>query len=163
MTETNTTETTTTETTTITTITEEVTVSFNPSTITAENPLSLADAMALSDADKLVLLDGFLSGNLVTKGDTVIPKPLRETGPRGQTPRVAAAHDRLRVEFLKLAAGKDGVTTNDLNDLAHALPRVDGEKVWEYHYIKTVASDLLTEGLITETKKGRQAIWKLVA
>ena len=159
MTETTTTETTTTETTTIV----ENTVTFNPSNITAENPLSLTDAMSLSDADKLLLLDGFLSGNLVTKGDTVIPKPLRETGPRGQTPRVAAAHDRLRTEFLKLAAGKDGVTTNDLNDLAHSLPRVDGDKAWEYHYIKTVATDLLAEGLITETKKGRQAIWKLVA
>jgi len=161
MTETNTTETTTFDV--ITAIFEEVTVSFNPSTITAENPLSLAIAMALSDADKLLLLDGFLSGNLVTKGDSVIPKPIRETGPRGQTPRVAAAHDRLRTEFLKLAAGKDGVTTNNLNDLAHSLPRVDGDKAWEYHYIKTVATDLLAEGLITETKKGRQAIWKLVA
>jgi hypothetical protein len=141
----------------------ENTVTFNPSNITTENPLSLTDAMSLSDADKLLLLEGFLSGNLVTKGDSVIPKPIRETGPRGQTPRVAAAHDRLRTEFLKLAAGKDGVTTNDLNDLAHSLPRVDGDKVWEYHYIKTVATDLLAEGLITETKKGRQAIWKLVA
>jgi hypothetical protein len=143
--------------------TETLTTFSITSLIAGETTLSLTDAMALPESDKMVLLEAFLSGNIVTKGDQVVTKPIREGGPRGQTPRVAAAHDRLRASFLELAGRENGVTTNDLNDLAHSLPRIDSDKVWEYHYIKTVAVDLISEGLITETKKGRQAIWKLVA
>ena len=63
---------------------------LNITAITSENPLTIAAAMALPDSEKLLLLEAFLSGNLVARGENVIPKPLRETGPRGQTPAVAA-------------------------------------------------------------------------
>jgi hypothetical protein len=135
---------------------------LNIATISAENPLSISDAMALSEADRLTLLEAFLNGTLVTRGDNVIPKPIREGGTRGMLPRVAAAHDRLRVAFLKLAAKPGGVNTKILQAAAHQ-ELFEGSPSWEYHYIATVADQLISEGLVTETRKGRTATWTLVA
>jgi hypothetical protein len=125
--------------------------------------LGLKDIEGLTNGDLRVLVTALMERKLTITSEGLGLPTLREGGPRGQTPRVAAAHERLRVSFLELAGRENGVTTNDLNDLAHSLPRIDGDKAWEYHYIKTVAVDLIAEGRITETKKGRQAIWKLVA
>jgi hypothetical protein len=125
--------------------------------------LSLQDIQGLTGDDLRVLVTALMERKLTITSEGLGLPTVREGGPRGQTPRVAAAHERLRVSFLELAGREGGVTTNDLNDLAHSFPRIDGDKVWEYHYIKTVAVDLIAEGRITETKKGRQAIWKLVA
>lgn len=135
---------------------------FNISNITAESPLTLTAALALNEADRLSLLEAFLNGTLVVRGDNVVPKPVREGGVRGQTPRVAAAHERLRVAFLELAARQaEGVTTKDLQAEAFRRP-FEGGASWEYHYIATVAEELVSEGLVTETRKGRAAIWTLV-
>jgi hypothetical protein len=135
---------------------------LNITDITAENPLTISAAMALSETDRLALLEAFLNGTLVARGDNVIPKPIREGGTRGMLPRVQAAHDRLEAAFLKLAARPEGVNTKDLQIAAHQQ-LFEGAPGWEYHYIRTVADNLLSHGLITETKKGRAATWTLVA
>jgi hypothetical protein len=162
-------ETLTTETTETTTLTglspltlTEIIASFNMD-VNPDHRVKLHEIMELANHDLRVLVTALMERKLTITSEGLGLPTLREGGPRGQTPRVAAAHDRLRASFLELAGREGGVTTNDLNDLAHSLPRIDGDKAWEYHYIKTVAVDLIAEGRITETKKGRQAIWKLVA
>ena len=134
---------------------------FNITTITAESPLSISAAMALPDADKLALLEAILGGALAVRGDNVTVPTVRESSPRGQSPRIVESQLRLRAAFLEQAATSEGATTENLMELAHSLPKVEGKKTWEYHYIAPVAEILKAEGLVVEFRKGRQAIWKL--
>jgi hypothetical protein len=107
-----------------------------------------ATALALG----LVELGGKVA---VQEGGIILaPEPVKEakvSGPRGPTAKVAPRLEACRADLLRMAGGEAGVNAKDL--LAQAGDR------FVYTDILLVAKELLAEGLIQESRKGRKATW----
>ena len=135
--------------------TETLTTFSITSLIAGETTLAVAAAIeALSESDKMVLLEAFLSGNIVTKGDQVVTKPIRETGPRGPTDKVKPRLETCRAQILSMIGQGLTISATDLLDVA--------EKRYVYTDIGVVVDQLLSEGVIVQSNKGRKLFWSKV-
>jgi hypothetical protein len=107
----------------------------------------------LSVDERSSILELLVSGELAIRSGQVSLPVERKTGPRGPTakvqPRLAACREQL-VAFL--AEGRT-VSATDLLDVA--------EKRYVYTDIGVVVDELLAEGGIVQTNKGRKLFWSL--
>ena len=95
------------------------------------------------------LLAKILSGELKVKdGVLVAPTP---SGPRGPTAKVQPRIQACEALLTSMAGRPEGVTAKEL------LEAGNGQFV--YTDILLVARNLIAEGVITESRKGRKATW----
>ena len=88
-----------------------------------------------------------LSGDLKVKDGALVPS--EKPGPRGPTAKVAPRLEVCKALMVQMASS--GVTANAL------LEAGGGQFV--YTDILLVARNLIAEGVITESRKGRKATW----
>ena len=88
-----------------------------------------------------------LSGELKVKDGALVPS--EKPGPRGPTAKVAPRLELCKALMVQMASS--GVTAKDL------LAAGNGQFV--YTDILLVARNLIAEGVITESRKGRKATW----
>ena len=124
---------------------------LNTLKITETTRAAISDVAALSDSDRLQLLDALLVGELnVTKEGIGFPTE-RKTGPRGPTAKVTPRLEACRTQLLSMINEGQTVSATDLLDVA--------EKRYVYTDVGVIVEELLTEGLITQTNKGRKLFW----
>ena len=119
--------------------------------ITESTRANLEAVQALSESDRLKVLEAIMLGELnVTKEGLGHPAE-RKSGPRGPTDKVKPRLEAARAQLLQMVGEGLPVSATDLLDVA--------EKRFVYTDIGVVVEELLTEGLITQTNKGRKLFW----
>ena len=93
-----------------------------------------------------------LDGSLKAKEGILVPSE-KVGGPRGPTAKVAPRLEACRSAFIEMAGRSEGVTAKDLLGVA-------GDR-FVYTDVLLVARNLTSEGLISETRKGRKATWHI--
>ena len=88
-----------------------------------------------------------LSGDLKVKDGALVPS--EKPGPRGPTAKVAPRLEVCKALMVQMASS--GVTAKELLEA--------GKGQFVYTDILLVARNLIAEGVITESRKGRKATW----
>ena len=91
-----------------------------------------------------------LSGNLKAKDGVLVPVE-KAGGPRGPTAKVQPRLEACQAMFLELCNRPEGVTAKELLEA--------GGGAFVYTDILLVARNLIADGSIVETRKGRKATW----
>jgi hypothetical protein len=119
--------------------------------ITESTRANLSQVSQLSEKDRLSILEAIMLGELnVTKEGLGFPAE-RKTGPRGPTAKVAPRLAACRAQILSMVNEGLTVSATDLLDVS--------EKRYVYTDIGVVVDELLAEGVITQTNKGRKLFW----
>jgi hypothetical protein len=119
--------------------------------ITESTRANLSQVSQLSEKDRLAVLEAIMLGELnVTKEGLGFPAE-RKTGPRGPTAKVAPRLAACRAQILSMVNEGLTVSATDLLDVS--------EKRYVYTDIGVVVDELLAEGVITQTNKGRKLFW----
>ena len=108
----------------------------------------------LSVDERSSILELLVSGELVIRGGQVSTPVERKTGPRGPTAKVQPRLVACRDQILALTGQGLAVSATDLLDIA--------EKRYVYTDIGVCVEQLLAEGLITQSNKGRKLFWTAV-
>lgn len=123
--------------------------------ITETTRANLEAVQALSQDDQLKVLEAIMLGELnVTKEGLGYPAE-RKTGPRGPTDKVKPRLEACRAQILAMVDSGLTVSATDLLEVA--------EKRYVYTDIGVVVEDLLSEGIITQSNKGRKLFWSKAA
>jgi len=107
----------------------------------------LVNSMSVDDLKATLL--SVLSGDLRVKDGALVPS--EKPGPRGPTAKVQPRLEACKALMVQMAEG--GVT-------AKALLEAGGGQ-FVYTDVLLVARNLVAEGVIVETRKGRKATWNL--
>jgi hypothetical protein len=107
----------------------------------------------LSVDERSSLLELLLSGELVIRSGQVSLPVDRKTGPRGPTAKVAPRLEACRTQLLDLVNQGLTVSSTDLLYIS--------ENRYVYTDIGVVVDQLLAEGAIVQTNKGRKFFWSL--
>ena len=119
--------------------------------ITETTRATLEAVTSLPEADRLQLLEAIMLGELnVTKEGLGFPSE-RKTGPRGPTDKVKPRLEACRAQILSMIGEGLTVSATDLLDVA--------EKRYVYTDIGVVVEELLSEGTIVQSNKGRKLFW----
>ena len=122
--------------------------------ITETTRATIEAVTALPEADRLSILEAIMLGELnVTKEGLGFPSE-RKTGPRGPTEKVKPRLEACRSQILSMVGQGLTISATDLLDVA--------EKRYVYTDIGVIVEQLLSEGLITQTNKGRKLFWSKV-
>ena len=122
--------------------------------ITETTRATIEAVTALPEADRLSILEAIMLGELnVTKEGLGFPSE-RKTGPRGPTDKVKPRLEACRAQILSMVGQGLTISATDLLDVA--------EKRYVYTDIGVIVDQLLSEGLITQTNKGRKLFWSKV-
>ena len=110
------------------------------------------ESISLMNLDECqALLASILTGNLKAKDGLLVASEKAPTGPRGPTAKVAPRLEACQALLLQMAGGESGVTAKALLEA--------GGGTFLYTDILLVARNLLAEGTIQESRKGRKATW----
>jgi hypothetical protein len=119
--------------------------------ITETSRATIEAVSSLPEADRLTLLEAIMLGELnVTKEGLGFPAE-RKSGPRGPTDKVKPRLEACRAQILNLVNQGLTISATDLLDIA--------EKRYVYTDINVVKDQLIEEGLIKESNKGRKLFW----
>lgn len=109
----------------------------------------------LSVDERSSILELLVSGELAIRSGQVGLPVERKTGPRGPTAKVQPRLAACREQFLAFLTEGRTVSATDLLDVA--------EKRYVYTDIGVVVEELLNDGVIVQTNKGRKLFWSLPA
>ena len=124
---------------------------LNTLNITETTRANLEAVQALGQADQLKVLEAIMLGELnVTKEGLGHPAE-RKSGPRGPTDKVKPRLQVCREQILSMVNSGSTISATDLLDVA--------EKRYVYTDIGVVVEELLAEGVITQSNKGRKLFW----
>jgi hypothetical protein len=124
---------------------------INSLNITETTRANLEAVSSLSESDRLKVLEALMLGELnVTKEGLGFPAE-RKTGPRGPTSKVAPRLEACRTQLLSMVNEGLTVSATDLLDVA--------EKCYVYTDIGVIVDQLLAEGVIVQSNKGRKLFW----
>lgn len=121
--------------------------------ITETSRATIEAVTSLPEADRLTLLEAIMLGELnVTKEGLGFPAE-RKSGPRGPTEKVKPRLEACRSQILAMVNQGLTISATDLLEVA--------EKRYVYTDINVVKDQLIEEGLIKESNKGRKLFWTL--
>jgi len=124
---------------------------INSLNITETTRANIEAVSALSESDRLKVLEALMLGELnVTKEGLGFPAE-RKTGPRGPTAKVAPRLEACRSQLLSMVNEGLTVSATDLLDVA--------EKRYVYTDIGVIVEELLAAGQIVQSNKGRKLFW----
>ena len=124
---------------------------LNTLNITETTRANLEAVQALGQADQLKVLEAIMLGELnVTKEGLGYPAE-RKSGPRGPTDKVKPRLQVCREQIMAMVNSGSTISATDLLDVA--------EKRYVYTDIGVVVEELLAEGVITQSNKGRKLFW----
>ena len=127
---------------------------INSLKITESTRATTEAVLALSPDDQLKVLEAVMLGELnITKEGLGYPTE-RKTGPRGPTDKVKPRLEACRAQIMAMVDQGLTISATDLLDVA--------EKRYVYTDIGVVVEELLTEGIITQSNKGRKLFWSKV-
>ena len=124
---------------------------INSLNITETTRANIEAVSALSESDRLKVLEALMLGELnITKEGLGFPAE-RKTGPRGPTAKVAPRLEACRSQLLSMVNEGLTVSATDLLDVA--------EKRYVYTDIGVIVEELLAAGQIVQSNKGRKLFW----
>jgi len=119
--------------------------------ITETSRATIEAVTSLPEADRLSILEAIMLGELnVTKEGLGFPSE-RKTGPRGPTDKVKPRLEACRAQILSMIGQGLTISATDLLDVA--------EKRYVYTDIGVIVDQLLSEGVIVQSNKGRKLFW----